>query len=147
MDQYERQEKQREAMRRLRTQRRRAGELRRRVVATSVVAFALLWAIVFAQMATGHDPVLSAKSSAAMATTAGSHRKTKAQAARSEAADRRETSRSAVEPTPAEVELEAFEAEAELETEALEAEGEAVEAEPEVEEFVEEPAPVTTSQS
>ena len=51
----------RDARRRLQAQRRRAGELRARAVAISVVAFALLWGIVFVQMATGHDPVLSNK--------------------------------------------------------------------------------------
>lgn len=48
----------REARRRLQAQRRRAGELRARAVVISVVAFALLWGVVFMQMATGHDPVL-----------------------------------------------------------------------------------------
>ena len=37
---------------------RRAGELRGRVVAISLVGFALLWGVVFVQMATGNDPVL-----------------------------------------------------------------------------------------
>ncbi len=163
MDHYERQEKKREAMRRMRAQHRRTGDLRRRVVATSVVAFALLWAIVFAQMATGNDPVLSGKS-AAVATTSGSHRK--GRAAKSEASggsgagehanggsanEASETEGAAVEPAPVEAEIEAIEAEIEAEAEAegfeAEPEAEAVEAEPEVEEFVEEPAPVTTSQS
>jgi cytoskeletal protein RodZ len=39
--------------------RRRAWRIRRRVIATAVVAFALLWAVLFVQLATGHDPALS----------------------------------------------------------------------------------------
>ncbi len=57
------QERKREALRRLRAQREKAGELRGRVVAISLLCFALLWGIVFVQMATGHDPVLGDKSS------------------------------------------------------------------------------------
>jgi hypothetical protein len=72
MDTTERQERKREAWRRLRAQRRRAGELRGRVVAISLVGFALLWAIVFTQMATGNDPVLSAKASALGSSATGS---------------------------------------------------------------------------
>lgn len=37
---------------------RRTGQLRRRVVATTVVGFVLLWTAVFVQMATGNDPAL-----------------------------------------------------------------------------------------
>lgn len=39
----------------------RAGFLRGRVFAVAILCFGLLWAIVFIQMATGNDPVLSAK--------------------------------------------------------------------------------------
>jgi hypothetical protein len=123
MDQYERQEKKRAAMRRLRAQRRRAGELRRRVVATALVAFALLWAVVFAQMATGNDPVLAGTTPKRAAVNGGSVRES------IETTDPRETSGSAVEPEP------------------IELEAEAVETEPEVEALLDEPAPVTTSQS
>ena len=63
MDPYEIQERKRETQRRLRAQREKAGELRGRVVAISLVCFALLWGIVFVQMATGHDPVLGGTSS------------------------------------------------------------------------------------
>ena len=52
----------RRAWARLAAQKRRAGLLRGRVVIASLICFALLWGIVFAQMATGNDPVLSAKS-------------------------------------------------------------------------------------
>jgi GT2 family glycosyltransferase len=61
MDPIEKQERKREAFRRLRAQRHRAGELRGRVVTISLIGFVLLWGVVFAQMATGNDPVLSAK--------------------------------------------------------------------------------------
>ncbi len=64
MDEFERHERKREAWMRLRAQRRRAGELRGRVVAVAVVCFALLWAVVFAQMVSGNDPVLSVKATA-----------------------------------------------------------------------------------
>ena len=50
----------REAQRRLATRRRRVGILRSRVIAISVLCFALLWAVVFVQMATGNDPVIGA---------------------------------------------------------------------------------------
>jgi cytoskeletal protein RodZ len=65
MDTHERQEKQREARRRRNAQRSRAGFLRGRVVAVSILCFAALWVVVFAQMATGNDPVLAPKSQAA----------------------------------------------------------------------------------
>jgi len=37
---------------------RRAGQLRWRVIATAVIGFVLLWTVVFVQMATGNDPAL-----------------------------------------------------------------------------------------
>jgi hypothetical protein len=51
-------ERKREARRLLRARRQRVGQLRGRVVAISLVSFVLLWGVVFAQMATGNDPVL-----------------------------------------------------------------------------------------
>lgn len=63
MDPIERHERKRQAWQRLRAQKRRAGQLRGRVVAISLIGFALLWATVFVQMATGNDPVLGNKSS------------------------------------------------------------------------------------
>jgi cytoskeletal protein RodZ len=136
MDPIERQEKKREAWRRLRAQRRRAGVLRGRVIAISLLCFGLLWAVVFVQMATGNDPVLSAKS-----TTVAAANQSEGQRARTT-----EVETEPVEPersTEAEVEAEA-EAEAEFEAEA-EAE---IETEPEVEAEPEpEPEPLTTSQS
>lgn len=147
MDPIEKHERKRQAWQRLRAQRRRAGQLRGRVVAISLIGFALLWATVFVQMATGNDPVLGGKSSK----VASSSQPGKSRARQGEA----ETTEP--EPVEAEPELETEpEVEgqgetAELEAEELEAaeveiaeqeaaEIEAAEAEPE-------PAPVTTSQS
>ncbi len=140
MDPTERHERKRQAWQRLRAQRRRAGQLRGRVVAVSLIGFALLWATVFVQMATGNDPVLGGKSS-----KVASSQQAKGSARQSEA----ET----VEPEP--VETEPVEAETEFEGEGESAELEALEAEIAAEEAAEieaieaepEPAPVTTSQS
>lgn len=65
MDARERHQKELEAWRRRSAQRMRAGFLRGRVVVASILCFGLLWAVVFIQMATGNDPVLSAKAQAA----------------------------------------------------------------------------------
>jgi hypothetical protein len=62
MDPIEKRELKRRAWAKLAAQKRRAGLLRGRVVIASLICFTLLWGIVFAQMATGNDPVLSAKS-------------------------------------------------------------------------------------
>jgi hypothetical protein len=138
MDHHERQEKKRDAMRKLRDQRRRAGELRRRVVATSLVAFVLLWAVVFAQMATGNDPVLSSSSKTVAATT-GHRAKTRAKARAAKAEAGASTDAEAAEIEAAEAEV--------AEVEAAEPESEVFVEESEPEAAVEEPAPVTTSQS
>ena len=53
-----------ETRRRLRARRHRDGKLRLRAVVLSLALFALFWALVFAQMVSGHDPVLSAKAAA-----------------------------------------------------------------------------------
>ena len=128
VDPIEKHERKRQAWQRLRVQRRRAGQLRGRVVAISLIGFALLWATVFVQMATGNDPVLGDKSSkVASSQPKGGARQNEAET---------------IEPEPVEAEAEAAEQEA-AEIEAVEAEiaeQEAAEAEPE-------PAPVTTSQS
>jgi hypothetical protein len=58
MDQLERDVARQRAQRKLAAMNRRAGQLRRRVVATAIVGFAMLWTAVFVQMATGNDPVL-----------------------------------------------------------------------------------------
>jgi cytoskeletal protein RodZ len=159
MDPIQKRELKRKAWMRLAAQRRRAGRLRGRVVAVSLICFVVLWGIVFAQMATGNDPVLSAKSSGAVASASRRHEKARAarsRATRAKAAEV-EAEAEAVEAEldavgPVEAEAEAVEAEPEFEEfveepEAVEAETEFVEPEPEVEEFIEEPAPVTTSQS
>lgn len=136
MDPIERQDKLREARRRQRAQRRRAGQLRGRVVVTAVICFALLWGIVFVQMATGNDPVLSAKHSAAGA-SGGRHRRVA-------------TSPSQPEPS-ADAGSEAAEdaVEAVESTDPEETEAQVAEPEPEPEpEFAEpEPEPLVTSQS
>lgn len=136
MDPTERHEKKRDAWRRLRAQRQRAGMLRGRVIAISLLCFGLLWAVVFVQMATGNDPVLSAKSGATATATAKRAERHRARAAEAEAA--------AAEP----VEPEESEAEVESEPEVL-AEPE-VQAEPEFETAPEpefEPEALSTGQS
>ncbi len=145
MDKFEMQERKREARRRLRAQREKAGELRGRVVAISLVCFALLWGIVFVQMATGHDPVLGDTSSTVAQRNGGADRHP-AKANVAETGD----STDSEEPSSGEEELETSEAET-VEPEVEPVEEELIEAEPEPE-FVEpepepEPAPVTTSQS
>jgi hypothetical protein len=64
MNSIEKMERKRGAQHRLRAQRRKTGQLRSRVVAISLIAFVVLWGVVFAQMATGNDPVLGDPSSA-----------------------------------------------------------------------------------
>ena len=78
MDPIEKRQLKRQAWMRLAAQRRRAGLLRGRVVVISLICFAVLWGIVFAQMATGNDPVLSAKRTAVATRAAGSALGTKA---------------------------------------------------------------------
>jgi non-ribosomal peptide synthetase component E (peptide arylation enzyme) len=64
MDPIEKRELKRKAWMRLAAQKRRAGILRGRVVVISLICFVVLWGVVFAQMATGNDPVLSGKEKA-----------------------------------------------------------------------------------
>jgi hypothetical protein len=151
MDPFEKMERKREAQRRLRAQRQRAGRLRGRVVATSLIAFVLLWAVVFAQMATGNDPVLggsvslSASSKTATKKAAAKRREEtdprlvareeeEAQLAREEAAEEAQLAREEAEFYGEEFVPETVEPQA--------GEEELVEVEPEPE-----PAPLTTSQS
>jgi cytoskeletal protein RodZ len=132
------QEKKRAAQRRLRAQRAKAGELRGRVVAISLICFVLLWGIVFVQMATGNDPVLGDSSSAIAKGSARAHRHPAQSTVESGA-----STDSEAEP----VEEEFVEEEPAFEEEFVEEEA-APEEEFVEEEFVEEePAPVTTSQS
>jgi hypothetical protein len=138
MDRFEMEERKREARRRLRAQREKAGELRGRVVAISLVCFALLWGIVFVQMATGHDPVLGDTSSTVAQRSGGADRHpAKANVAEADAGTDSE------EPSSGGEELEASELET-VEPEVEPVEEEFIEAEPEPEP---EPAPVITSQS
>ena len=145
MSPAEREQRQREARRLLSARRIRAGFLRRRVVVLSIVCFAILWTAVFVQMATGNDPVLSAKSGASPTAKAPKReRRSEPEPAEAEAAE--------IEPAEAEEEfLEPVEAEEEsvepveeefIEPEAVEEEAEFVEAEPEPE-----LEPLTTGQS
>ena len=62
MDPIEKTQRKQEAQRRLRAQRQRASQLRSRVIAISLIAFVLLWGVVFGQMVAGNDPVLGARS-------------------------------------------------------------------------------------
>jgi cytoskeletal protein RodZ len=148
MDPIEKQERKREAWRRLRAQRQRTGQLRGRVIASSLICFVLLWGIVFAQMATGNDPVLANKQATAPASTADKRHRAQAKELPAE-----EESTGAEEPDPAQAATEAIEtdpeeleatriAELEAAESAAAAEAELIEAEAEIE-----PEPVTTSQS
>jgi hypothetical protein len=58
----------RRGQRKVAAMRRRTGQLRRRVVATAIVGFVALWAVVFVQMATGNDPALGTGAAARSAT-------------------------------------------------------------------------------
>lgn len=141
----------REARRRLVARRRRVGVLRSRVIATSLLCFALLWAVVFVQMATGNDPVLGAGRRAVGAKAVSPETRTdseEAGGAGAQLAEAVETTSpdeengdEAAEPIdPEAAEIEAIELEA-AELEAIEAEAaelEAIEAEP---------VPVETAQS
>ena len=129
MDPSQQAQRQAEARRRQLSQRRRVGELRVRVATIAVTGFVALWGVVFAQMATGHDPVLgSATTTSAVVGREGLG---------AESATR--TATEAVETTdPEEFEEESVEVEA--------PEVEFVEPEPEPEPEPELP-PVTTSQS
>jgi hypothetical protein len=70
MDPIEKRELKRKARMRLAAQRRRAGLLRGRVVALSLICFVVLWGVVFGQMVTGNDPVLGGKEKAVAARVA-----------------------------------------------------------------------------
>lgn len=58
MGPLEREAARRRGHRKLDAMKRRTGQLRRRVIATAIVGFVLLWTVVFVQMATGNDPTL-----------------------------------------------------------------------------------------
>lgn len=144
MDPIEKRELKRQAWLRLTAQRRRAGQLRGRVVALSLICFATLWGVVFAQMATGNDPVLSAKEKAAVTrATASARQELETTDPREADPEHRTDPRARARPEEVEVEAEPeaeefIEAEPETEEVFEEAEPEFVEAEPE---------PLVTSQS
>ncbi|MGH2937517.1 MAG: hypothetical protein ACRDPE_05285 [Solirubrobacterales bacterium] len=139
MDPIRKRELKRQAWMRLAAQRRRAGLLRGRVVALSLICFALLWGVVFVQMATGNDPVLGGKKKATTArTTASVGRVRKPREVTVEVPREREVEGVEAEPEVEETEPEVEEVEPEFE----EAEPEFEEVEPE---FIEEP--LVTSQS
>jgi cytoskeletal protein RodZ len=129
MDPADRHERRRQALRHLQAQRLRVKQLRARAIAVSLIAFVGLWGIVFAQMATGNDPVLARRQAPAVAV------KSDAGSDAGDAASAGLAAGAATETTdPEEVETELSE------TEPLEAETAAPEPEPE-------PEPVVTSQS
>jgi len=138
MDPIQKRELKRQAWMRLAAQRQRAGQLRGRVVAISLICFVVLWGIVFAQMATGNDPVLGGKEKASTTRTVASAKQAV------ETTDPRELEPGRhTDAVPTEGEEEVVEEEA-VEEETVEAEPEVVE---EAELFEEEPEPLVTSQS
>jgi len=145
MDPIKKRELKRQAWMRLAAQRRRAGQLRGRVVAISLICFALLWGVVFSQMATGNDPVLAGKEKAATTrAVAGVKQEVETTDPRELELERR------TDAAPAEEEFVGPQVEEEFTEEEPEFEEEEfVEAEPEFEEeFVEEEVePLVTSQS
>lgn len=58
MTPFERERMRRRAEAKLAALRERAARLRKRVVAWAAIGFVVLWAAIFAQMITGHDPAL-----------------------------------------------------------------------------------------
>jgi hypothetical protein len=131
MDPIEKRELKRKAWMRLAAQRRRAGLLRGRVLALSLICFAALWAIVFVQMATGNDPVLASKERTVTARVAAQGTRREVEAG--------ETQAEGAAPKVEEAEAEGVEPELEEHEEA------APEVEVEEPELVEEP--LVTSQS
>ena len=75
--------------------RHRDGKLRLRAVLLSLALFGVFWALVFAQMVSGHDPVLSAKASAA---TGGAAQKRGARRSHQPQRQRRQQAQLAIDP-------------------------------------------------
>lgn len=127
---------------------RRTGQLRRRVVATAIVGFVLLWTVVFVQMATGNDPALgtgvSARPTARQKSVPGSERRSLQAAVPPPREEDDEESAPVEEPETSETAaIEAERAEAEqIEAERLEIELREAEARE-----LEELEPLTTGQS
>jgi hypothetical protein len=68
MSPHDRELARRRGQRKVDAMKRRTGQLRRRVAATAVIGFVLLWTVVFVQMATGNDPALGSGKAARSAT-------------------------------------------------------------------------------
>lgn len=138
MDSFEKRALKQEARRRLLAQRQRAGRLRVRVATIALIGFVLFWGVIFAQMATGNDPVLADKPSALPIPPAGEKRavasEPPAESAEVETEGEGDGDDDSSQRTNEAIEAAEREAAAELEA----AEAEAIEVEP---------APVTTSQS
>jgi hypothetical protein len=122
LNDFEKAERRRIAQHRLRAQRLRAAALRSRVVAISLICFALLWGVVFVQMATGNDPVLGSAGgndsrTASLPRSHGASHSLPLESARPEIAS---------EPKPVEPEPEVEEVPIEEEPEAIEPEPEPV---------------------
>jgi len=133
----------RRGQRKLDAMRRRAGLLRRRVIATAIVGFVLLWTVVFVQLATGNDPALGTSRAARPATE---KKRASELERRNLQAKAPPPSEEETEESPAVVEPEASET-AGLEAERVEAEQiETEQREAEAREL-EELEPVTTGQS
>jgi hypothetical protein len=137
----------RRGQRRADAMKRRAGQLRRRVVATAIVGFVALWAVVFVQMATGNDPALG--TGAAARPAAKQKRASRQQRHRLQPAvpppgeEEGDESAPVEEPETSEAGIEAERAEAErAEAEQIEIEQQEAEARE-----LEELEPVTTGQS
>jgi hypothetical protein len=140
MDPNQKRELKRQAWMRLAAQRRRAGQLRGRVVAISLICFVVLWGVVFAQMATGNDPVLAGKEpTATTRAVAGAKQEIETTDPRELEFERRTDS--------APIEEETLAPEEEFVEEEPEVEEEAAEVEPEFEEEFVEEEPLVTSQS
>ena len=96
--------KRRLAQLRLRARRARDGELRRRAIFLSLSLFALLWVAVFAQMVSGHDPVLASGNGVAAKTSQAARQPTSGAAAQGSSNQNDEltgTSATATQPAPA----------------------------------------------
>jgi hypothetical protein len=131
----------RRGQRKLDAMKRRTGQLRRRVIATAIIGFVLLWTVVFVQLATGNDPALG---------TGAAARSGKKSASGPERHSPQTTapppSEEEIEESPAVVEPEASEA-AGIEAERAEAEQIEIEQREAEARELEELEPVTTGQS
>jgi hypothetical protein len=120
-----------------RSRRRRVSTIRSRTIRGSLALFAVLWGIVFVQLASGNDPALSTKRQPAKHSPTARIEPTPAEPAREPAPEAEaELEGSEFEAEEAVPEFEQFEAEPEFEEAAPE-----FEAEPEIEE------PIVTSSS